>query len=37
VEKELRLAIKRYKTIKSNSAAGALEPMYNSIVAQLEY
>ncbi len=37
IEKALRLAIKRYKAIKSNPAAGALEPMYNSIVAQLEY
>lgn len=37
VEKALRLAVKRYKSIKSNPAAGVLEPMYNSIVAQLEY
>ncbi|MBS5773768.1 immunity protein Tsi6 family protein [Kosakonia cowanii] len=37
VEKALRLAIKRHSAIKSNPDAGALEPMYRSIVAQLEY
>lgn len=37
IEKALRLAIKRHKAIKSNPAAGALEPMYNSIVEQLKY
>lgn len=37
VEKALRLAIKRHNAIKSNPDAGAFEPMYRSIVAQLEY